>query len=81
MPDWVEHLLEFVAGAMIAGLVWGLRLEALVRQNSKDIDRIDDAHAQLVEKHESLDEKIMEKFETVMDTLARIEERLKFTQK
>jgi hypothetical protein len=80
MPEWMVETLIAIAGAFLGGLIWGLRLESLVKQSAKDIDRLDSAHAALATKHESLDAKIMEKFSDVVEALARIEERLKSRQ-
>lgn len=80
MPEWMVETLVAVGSAFLGVMVWGLRLENLVKQNTKDIDRIDNAHNALVTKHESLDAKIMEKFSDVVEALARIEERLKSRQ-
>lgn len=80
MENFVLWALGGAAASAAGGLIWGIRLEGLVKQNSRDIDRIDEAHRNLVTKHENLAQKIMEKFSAVVEALARIEEKLRSKQ-
>lgn len=80
MGDLIVGLVMGISGALVGGLVWGLRLEGLTKQNTKDIERVEADHKHLSEKHESLDQKIMEKFSDVVEALARIEEKLRSKQ-
>jgi len=74
--EWAVELSIALGGAIVAGLIWGLRLEGIVKQQGKDIERQEIDHQKLVQKHENLDQKIMDKFEQVFKALARIEERI-----
>lgn len=83
--EWFGEILAAVIlglfGAYTAGLVWGLRLEGLVKQNMKDIDRMEADHKTLVQKHEGLSKELMDKISDVVQSLARIEEKLKIQNK
>ena len=78
-----EFLLEgiiAIAGAFISALIWLIRLEGKVQQQAKDLVRLENAHGHLVDRHQTLETKIMEKFSAVVESLARIEERLQSKQ-
>lgn len=80
MSDAVTTVVLAFMGAILTGLVWGLRLEGKHNQTARDLDRLEADHKELAQKHDSLDQRIMEKFSDVVQALARIEERLKSKQ-
>lgn len=84
MQEWlVEIVVGVICGlctSLIGGLVWGLRLEGIVKILARDVARVEVEHNKLADKHDSLDQKIMEKFSEVCEGLARIEEKLKSKQ-
>lgn len=77
MGEFLGDIVLGICGALIGGLIWGIRLEGLVKQCSRDLERAEKNHENLVNKHETLEHKIMEKVSAVCESLARIEEKLK----
>lgn len=80
MPEAVATLLIAFLGAVVTAIGWFFKLEGKTAQISRDLARLEADHKDLSGKHDSLDQKIMEKFSDVQEALARIEERLKSRQ-
>lgn len=74
-PEWIIALTG-VGGAILGLVIWLVRLEGKIRQNDKDIDRIDANSIQLEKKSDTVFEKIFDKLSTIEITLAKVEGKL-----
>lgn len=65
-----------VVVALVAYVVWLVRLEGMTKQNREAISEVQKDVDQLRTKHEMLDSKIVEQLGAVRESLARLEGKL-----
>ena len=76
MADWMAEFVIAAIGSVVAGLIWLVRLEAKSNSNQKDLERLEAHLDALVDKHEALESKIIEKLSSIENMVSKIQGRL-----
>lgn len=71
----LESMWPFIL-ALVAGIVWSVRVEANAKADSKRLDALEKAFVIMQEKHDGLDDKIVGELTRIRESLARLEGRL-----